>query len=255
MPVKSNASHKVKPLLSHQQIVKGRWDFRDPRTHDMAITDSLHINSIAFLENGDLLISCGLFRVIKNRKMHEINNHFKKYAMTRVLAKIYQKASKKKEDSSRGSFEALPISFNESISLICRIKNDGQQVSSLKLSGCRFPSHSIRILQDKSAVYLNTSSGEILHFDPETDKLYSSTHIGRIFLRGARQLPDNSLLIGDNNEMIHYDLNERQVISRTLICKDKSEAIFDINILPDDFDLPPESFIKLHKDKLPVNQI
>jgi hypothetical protein len=73
-------------------------------------------------------------------------------------------------------------------------------------------------------------------------------------LRGARQLHDNSLLIGDNNELIHYDLIEKQVLSRTPICEDKSEAVFDINILPEDFDLPPESFIKLHEDKFPVNQ-
>jgi len=120
--------------------------------------------------------------------------------------------------------------------------------------GCRFPSHSIRILHDNSAIYLNTSSGEILHFHPETDQIYSSTQIGRTFLRGARQLPDNTLLIGDNNEMIHYDMNGKQIISKTLICEDITEAIFDINILPDDFELPPISFIDLHKQKLPVHQ-
>ncbi len=140
MPVKSRTSHKIKPLLTKHEIHKGQWDFRDPRTHDMAITDSLHINSLAFLNNGDLLVSCGLFRVIKDRKLHEINNCLKKFPLTRTVPKIYQNILARKRGDSHRPFEALPISFNESISLICRIKQDGRQVSSVKLMGCRFPS-------------------------------------------------------------------------------------------------------------------
>jgi len=252
--VKKNAAHQIKPLLHERQIINGRWDFRDPRTHDMAITDSLHINSLVFPDNGDLLVSCGLFRVIKDRNLHNINNNLKKNSLTRALPKIYQKIEGIKKGSYPENFEALPISSNKSISLLLRISKNGQHTSSIKLMGCRFPSHSIRILHDNSAIYLNTSSGEILHFHPETDQIYSSTQIGRTFLRGARQLPDNTLLIGDNNEMIHYDMNGKQIISKTLICEDITEAIFDINILPDDFELPPISFIDLHKQKLPVHQ-
>jgi len=253
-PVKMTLTRQMKSLLRDEQIINGHWDFRDPRTHDMAITDSLHINSMSFLDNGDLLVSCGLFRVIKDRKLHEINNYLKKNPLTRSVPKIYHKIKGTNKDDHRKNFEAMPISFNESTSLLLRISKEGRHSNSLKLTGCRFPSHSIRILHDNSAIYLNTSSGHILHFNPVTDQLYSSTHIGKTFLRGARQLPDNTLLIGDNNEMIHYDMNGKQIISRTLICKDKSEAIFDINILPEDFGLPPLSFSELHKQKLKVHQ-
>jgi len=253
-PVKMNTSHKIRPLLREKQIINGRWDFRDPRTHDMAITDSLHINSISFLDNGDLLVSCGLFRAIKDRNLHEINNCLKKYPLTRPVSKFYQRLKGAKKDNDRDNFEAMPISSNKSISLLLRIPKEGRHISSLKLMGCRFPSHSIRILHDNSAIYLNTSSGEILHFHPETDQIYSSIRIGKTFLRGARELPDKTLLIGDNNEVIHFNLLRKQIISRTLICEDKTEAIFDINILPDDFTLPPLSFFELHEQKLTVNQ-
>jgi len=107
--VKKNAAHQIKPLLHERQIINGRWDFRDPRTHDMAITDSLHINSLVFLDNGDLLVSCGLFRVIKDRNLHNINNNLKKNSLTRALPKIYQKIEGIKKGSYPENFEALSI--------------------------------------------------------------------------------------------------------------------------------------------------
>lgn len=253
--VKALAPRRLRSLFTDQQVLSGKIDFRDPRTHDLAITDTLHINSLAFLDNGDLLISCGLFRVVDKLQLHKLNNFLKMHPLLNRIPGIIRKIkpvmiTKDKE----GPFEAAPISSKQSFSLLLRIDQNDYQQPGLMLTDCKYPSHSIRILQDRSALYLNTTSGEIVHFNPITNEILSETKIGTKFLRGARQLPDGSLMVGDNNFLIHFDLENQQVISKLPLTEDAAEAVFDINILPQYFELPPLSFVKLHERLLPVEQ-
>jgi hypothetical protein len=244
----------IKPFLTERQIIDGEIDFRDPRTHDNTITDAFHINSFTFLSNGDLLISCGLFRRVSEYWLHQLNNRLKLTGFSEVLPKIYHYYKKIFGKTKTSKFEAKTISKEVSISLLLRVSNNGIISPSLKLSGCTVPSHSIQLLNDHSAIYLNTTTGEIIHFNPDSSSVYSSTPVGKKFLRGALQLPDGSLLLGDNNELIHFNMSDRKIISKTLVSENQFEAIFDVNFLPENFDLPPHSFVSLHNDRFPVNQ-
>jgi hypothetical protein len=147
------------------------------------------------------------------------------------------------------------ISKSESFSFIIKKSNTKPAKLCLTLAECRVPSHSIRLLDDLTAIYLNSTSGELLHFSPKSCEILSVTRIGNQFLRGAEQIDDGRIFIGDNNELIHFDLPQQKVISKTPITKDKAEAIFDVHKLPENFALPPASFPEHHKLKLPVRQV
>jgi hypothetical protein len=251
--IRALATRKIKPYLSEKQIRSGSPNYRDPRTHDLAMTDALHVNSFAFLANGDLLISCGLFRIINNESLHRINNFVKINPVLNNVSHLFKKV-RSKIRSTKNHFEDKPISSRKSISLLLRIPRTGDVKNSLLLEDCKYPSHSIRLLDNNSALYLNTTSGEVIHFNPITDEIFSSKKIGEKFLRGATQLPDWTVLIGDNHDLLNYDLENQQTIKKMRVTEDPNEAIFDIQILPDWFSLPPQSFEEWHYKKLPVNQ-
>jgi hypothetical protein len=218
------------------------------------VTDRLHINSLAFLDNGDTLVSCGLIRVVDNLYLHTLNNQLKKSCLSELLPKLYNLYKRLNKNGKNAHFEAKQISKSKSDSIILRLTPTGQWSESLVIPDCIVPSHSIRILGDKTAIYLNSTSGELIHFDPCIDAIISATKVGKGFLRGARELSNGSLLIGDNNDVVHFSLDDRKILCRTKIAESPSEAVFDINVLPQGFDLPPKSFPEWHKDFPEVNQ-
>lgn len=252
--IKHLQKNQPRPFLSESQIAKGKINFRDPRTHDHAITDRLHINSFSILNNGEYLISCGLLRVIDAAMLHKLNNLIKRTPFSRSLSKTYALFTAMKNNNHRSNFEDKTISKESSSSFIIRQSPEESVKICLSLNNCHVPSHSVRILDDNSAIYLNSSSGEILHFSPDSCEIFSKSKIGMHFLRGACQLDDGSLFIGDNSDLIQYDLINKVVISRTHITENKAEAIFDVHKLTNNFSLPPLSFPKLHLNKMPIRQ-
>lgn len=232
----------TKPFLTQKQIHDGTINFRDPRTHDHFVTDLLHINSLAFFDSESFLLSIGLVRKIDHKLLHRINNKFKNQIHTNLIDDINQNLKKLIKRTSKN--ETINTK-TESISALL-LYNQGRGFSQrLTLENCRVPSHSVRVLRDSSAIYLNSTTGEIIHFDPTGSGVYSSMKIGNRFLRGAKELPDSTIMVGDNNYIIRYDIKTHKILSRKMLVGDSNEAIFDLNILPDSFSLPPESFIKI----------
>ena len=252
--VKQFSQIKLSPLLTEKEILEGKIDFRDPRTHDNAFTDSLHVNSFERLKNGDLLISCGLFKKTEDFNLHKINHKLKRTIFADIAPVMYRFFKKIVSLFMDNHNDGKSKKKNGSFSVLLRVSQNGKVSPSLVLSGCTVPSHSIRLLFDGSAIYLNTTTGEIIHFDPIGDQVLSAMKIGTKFLRGATQLPDSTLLVGDNNQVIHFNLKEKEIITKTSISENTHEAIFDIAILPKNFILPPESFIKHHENKMPIVQ-
>jgi len=252
--IQNYSTHRLKPFMKPGDILDGKIDFRDPRTHDHTITDSMHINSLALFKDGSMLISCGLFRVVSDYALHKINHALKQTPFSESLPQLYRFYKKLFQSEKSNPFEAKSISKEKTYSLLLRVDWNGKAEPGLSLKGCAVPSHSIRILKDGSAIYLNTTTGEIIHFNPENYTIHSTTPIGKNFLRGGEQLADGTLVLGDNNHIIHFDLDERKILSKIMITEDPSEAVFDIHTLPDHFELPPESFQQLHKDKSPLLQ-
>jgi hypothetical protein len=245
----------INPFLSSKQILRGIYDFRDPQSHDNAFTDKLHVNSFVHLKTGDLLISCGLYRKNNQEFLHYLNNKFRQSFRIDFLTKPYLKFKKFVNQSNFVFSKYSRNSKNENSSFLIRVSRNGNVSLSLNIANCSVPSHSVYILKDNSAIYLNTTEGEIIHFDPVNDHIFSKTSVGRYFLRGVIQLPDHTLILGDNNELIYFDLDSMKVLKRAVISKNKFEGIFDIEIMPSNFLIPPQSFIDLHNQRLPVNQL
>jgi len=248
------SNNQIKPFLSKHQIDNGEINFRDPRTHDHAITDALHINSFMAFENGDYLVSCGLMRIIDSHTLHKLNNWLKQTSLSGLYSRIYQYYRKAFQKDKQNQLEDTVISKRESSSMILRINKENSVGNNLVLNDCLVPSHSLRSLSVQKALYLNSSSGELIFFDLLKLEIHSKLKIGEKFLRGARQLDNQRIVIGDNNHLILWDSSDNKILSRTLVAEDPDEAIFDINILPDHYLLPPESFVEHHKNYFPVDQ-
>jgi len=256
-PLLDISKWQPKPFLTNTQIKNGEIDFRDPRTHDEVFCDSSHVNSLTIMQNGDLLISCGLLKNPNHLRLLFIKNWLIRKGVWQkvvelngfMLQNILQKKMKNRHSGD------LVLQPARGYSAILRITKDRDVQPCLIFDNATAPAHSVRVLNDGTAIYLKTSSGEIIHFEPESGEVISTTVIGESFLRGARELPDGSLLLGDSNRIIHFDLHTRKILSINLISDDPLEAIFDFCILPDHFSLPPEDFVSHHAKYLPVSQI
>jgi hypothetical protein len=102
------------------------------------------------------------------------------------------------------------------------------------------PGHSARLRSDGAAAYLNTSHGELVHFKLNGEIL-SRTKITDKFLRGLLELPDGRLAIGGGNALLIFDRSARQVVDTIELSSESHGTIFDIQIMPPEFELPPDS--------------
>ena len=102
-------------------------------------------------------------------------------------------------------------------------------------------SHSLLVLPDDNVIYLNTSSGEVVHFNPLTRLVFSSTKVTDGFLRGVTSLDKRCLLLGSRGELIRFDLPNLKVEGRVKLTEDANEAVYDVKVLPRHYDLPPDS--------------
>jgi hypothetical protein len=112
------------------------------------------------------------------------------------------------------------------------------------------PSHSVQVLADQTGVYLNTTTGEVIHFQVEDGSVLATTKVTDGFLRGALQLSPHTLLLGSRSELITFDLSTRRVTDTLSITHDPNESIYDIKLLPDHYQTPPESFEQHFQDAL-----
>jgi hypothetical protein len=246
-----------KPFLTDKQIMNGEIDFRDPRTHDEVLSDSAHLNSIAVMQNGDLLVSCGLIKTLNHIRLLHFKNWLVKngaWEIWREFNRFLRRNFFKKKMKNRHNAD-LVIQPAKGCSSVARITKDRVVQPCLLYRNATAPAHSLRLLSDGTAIYLKTTSGEIVHFKPESGEVISTTVVAESFLRGACELPDGTLLLGDGNKIINFDLQRRKILSVIQISDDPHEVIFDLLVLPDHFSLPPESFVSHHAKYLPVTQI
>jgi len=252
--INSVAPQTSKNFLSKKMILEGKINFRDPRTHDHAFCDLLHVNSLAFLDKGDLLISCGLIKEANQFQFHQLINRVKMFDslfLLNYLHKLYEflPINNKNKREKNGKFQK-----RHSKSLIIKLSKHNEIIGSFIIDNCSVPSHSLRILDRDSAIYLNSTSGELIFLDTSKTKFLYKTKVESTFLRGVTILDDKTIFLGDNNYLIHYNLLNNKISTRTLISDDPNEAIFEIDILPDNFTLPPKSFLEHHHNLNPISQ-
>ncbi len=237
----SEVSWKSVPFLSEEQIRSGAVDFRNPASHNHHASDSVHLNGIDVTSDGHLIISCGMLLNNRISSWLRLKNWMHNHAMWQVILDLnhWLKIISKKDTTSANKLIFHPASAECAVVEIDQNKNFLLRFHFKEIT---VPAHSIRILEDGSAVYLNTEKGEILHLDLKSNKIISSTCIGKGFLRGVRQLSDGSLILGDKQTLIRFDVVDRKIISQFIISENSNEAVYDINLLPDHFNLPPKVF-------------
>ena len=228
-------------LLKSDQIRKGSINFLDPRTFDFGEYDRAHVNSLCILPDGDLLVSLGLivgtdFETLLRMKDRLIELGIWSQMMV-VNRRIRSVLGIKKDKHT--DLIALPVRGK---SAITRIAREGSISLCLEIPKATVPGHSLLLLPNNTVVYLNTTEGTVINFDPETCQVLSTTRVGEGFLRGATSLNNQTLLLGDKQDLIMYDIRVNQVVDRIRITADSKEAVYDIKVLPAHYDLPPNSF-------------
>jgi hypothetical protein len=129
-------------------------------------------------------------------------------------------------------------------SAVVRISPQGSHELCLEIPGVNTPSHSLLALPDDSVIYLNTHLGHVVHFDPQTGEIRSSTKVTDGFLRGVAALQNQTYLMGSKGELITFDLATQRVMSTFMFTDDPKESVYDIKVLPEHYALPPASFEK-----------
>ena len=241
-------------MLTLEQFKIGKLNFRDPRTHNWALSDSAHLNSIAILQNGDKLVSCGLLKSQNQLQLMRLKRGLERLGVWEKIYWINATLRKSFMETNNRNQAVIPVFPNPGASAVFRIKENMIVDCCLFIKDILSPSHSINLLSDFSAIYLNTTKGEILNFDPNSGQILSTFEVGKYFLRGAKQLPDGTLLLGDGMRLLHVDLQNKKLISSSTVTGTPNNAIYDIEILPKHFSLPPKSFIEHHTKFLPVRQ-
>jgi len=227
------------PLLSAADIADGKLDFRDPRTHSQMKYDALHLNSIASYPEGGFLISLGL--VVNQR--YSIMMRIKEYLLNKNIWPWIVKINRFFRSTINGkSKKHSGMMFKPAVgkSAVVRLSEDGSAEPCLTIGGQHVPSHSIAVLNDETAFYLNSSEGSIIRFNIREQRITSSQHITDQFLRGVFILNDRDILVGAQNALVRFDYRNNRVLRRNPLSQDQNEAIFEIKLLPDNFSLPPQ---------------
>ena len=229
-------------LLDADGMRRGATDFRDPRTHEKETYDRAHVNSLVILSNGDLLVSMGYVFGEQTAALLRWKIGLTKLGVWPLLKKanaVLRRLSGKKEKNMDNALVVRPASAQ---SAIVRITPDDKRSVCLSFSGMTAPSHSLLLLADGTGIYLDTTNGAVLHFDPAGGRILSSTVVTDGFLRGGTLLDEHTLLLGSRGELITFHLPSLQVLGRLPISADPKEAVYDIKRLPEHYALPPLSF-------------
>lgn len=233
---------KPKVLLDSTSIREGRTDFRDPRTHDLDTYDRAHVNAVCTLPNGNILISLGLIKSSGFLFLQQL----KEKLMSRGAWAPIKNANRKLRNWA-GQKEYKPTDLvvqpSKGKSAVIQVTPDGTQTLSFKILNMTVPSHSLAALADDTIVYLNTSDGEVIHYSPVDGEILSTTKVGRGFLRGIGIVDDSRLVLGDKQELILFNPGEKLVINRIRFTDDPIESVYDVKVLPPQYELPPETLV------------
>lgn len=230
---------RSKIILTDSEILDGKLDFRTRSYNISDKYDSVHLNSIDIQPDNTLLLSLGL---IVNKQFHfqlAIKAFFMKTFFWRLFLNL-NRFVLRKLSLQKKMLSDLVIQPAKVTSQIVRLTPECKWIEISEFQIGQNPSHSARNYIDNSFLYLETSTGNLLHCTSE-GVVISKTKISDKFLRGLFVLPDGRLLIGASNVLLLFDLNSKEIISETKISDNEYEYIFEVHEFPTNFELPPES--------------
>lgn len=228
-------------LFSNEEIENGQIDFRDPRTHKVTTHDTVHVNSICQQPDGSMLISLGLVVGEKFSTLMKIKDFFTQLGLWSWIVRVNQYA-RDIFSIEKDRHSDLILQPAKGLSIIMRIHPRGDMLPCLMIDNVFVPSHSVLGRADGTAVYLNTTNGEILHFKPENGQIISKTNVSNQFLRGIAQLSVDDLVVGSQNTLLLFSLKTLEIRKQVNLSNDLNEAVFAIHEFPEKFLLPPISF-------------
>jgi len=227
-------------LLTDEGIRQGWIDFRDPRTHRLETYDRAHVNGVCSLSNGDLLVSLGFIFGAARASMLRIKAWLAQVGVWSQLEDWNERLRHglKIKNDRQGTMIIQPARGK---SAVIRINPAGEVDLSLLLPDMTVPSHSLHALADDTALYLNTTDGSLIHFEPYKREILFSQKITDGFLRGIERIAEHTLVIGSSGELIVYDLQEQRATRKIRFSDDPKESVYDVKKLPENFSLPPVS--------------
>lgn len=229
-------------LLIEEEDVRGeRIEYRDTSTHEEEVYDRAHVNSVIMMPDGDLLVSMGMILNTKFATLLRVKNRLLKAGIWPWLLAA-NRGLRKMLGARKNMHSDLVFQPAQAQSAIIRISPDGKKTLTLTLDNITVPSHSLMQMPDATVVYLNTTQGAVMHFEPNTGNVISKTKITDGFLRGVTLLPDGSLLMGSKGELLQFDLSTCQLLDSFRITDDEDESVYDLAVLPSHYSLPPDSF-------------
>jgi hypothetical protein len=229
-------------LIDQGQIQRGEIDFRNPATHEHFYFDNAHVNSIAVLGDGNVLVSLGFVVGMKFVALRQFKMALMRRGAWPYILSINRRLGKILGIRSKNTDNTLVARPAKAQSAVVRITTDGTRNLSLMLPNMTTPSHSLLVLPDKTVAYLNTSESAIIRFEPYSGEIISSTPVPQGFLRGVALVPNQTLAVGSGGQLLGFDLAGKSVLSTLKISADPNETIYDVKVLPAHFALPPESF-------------
>ncbi len=228
-----------KVLLQTGDILAGKMDFRK-RTYFISDKyDRLHINGMHLAPDGRMVVSFGLV----------VGDMFEFLMAAKVLLRFLRvwdlflaanRALRRLLGLKKKMLSDLVVQPQQGQSIVASMDSAGNWDVHLKFRVTHNPSHSVRLLEDGTGLYLNSSYGALVHFNMNGTVLMQEK-ITDEFLRGLLVLPQGLLAIGAGSTLLIYDLNAREVISEIPLTDDPKNSIFDIQYFPADFELPPAS--------------
>jgi hypothetical protein len=242
-PAISELGWKPPVLLDREHIFQGKTDFRHPLNVEKETYDRAHVNSLCRLPSGDLLVSLGFVFDDQYASLLRVKNQLIRWRIWPILKSLNRGVRRALGKKGRNMDQNLVVKPAKAQSAIVRISPSGERSLALKLKDITAPSHSLLALKEGSVIYLNTTNGNLLHIDPLTSQVLSSTPIATAgFLRGVTRLDKNRLLVGSRGELITFNLAGKAVEERQPLTSDPNEAVYDIKELPEHYALPPLSF-------------
>ena len=233
---------KPRLLNSHDDIVRGKTDFRNPKYFNPVTYNVAHVNSVCTLNSGDMLVSLGRISGIRYRLLLQLQHwliqrgwwYILKDTINKIEVKGYSKKDVPRDDQ-------VLLQRIRGTSVVQRLTNDGSIFTCLLLCNMTIPSHSLFKLAEEAIIYLNSSRGHVINFNPLTGEILFDKKISNGFLRGITSVNDNLLVLGNRREIILFDLQSRSVVDRMEFTQEVNESVFAIQVIPSHFVLPPSN--------------
>ena len=229
----------TKRNLRTLDILNPNTDFRQRSYFNSDKYDRTHLNSLTLTQDGHLLLSLGLIVSPRYSFLMYIKTLMLKLRLWNIFLKI-NRALRRALRLKNQLHSDLVISPAKERSAIVKFDRTKTWDIILQFVTAHNPSHTVRPLRDGTCVYLDTSTGSLVHFDI-SGFIQSKTVIGDSFLRGLLELPNGQLAVGSGNSLLFFDLSEMKVIGSIQVSEKPHDTVFDIQLLPDEFILPPES--------------